>query len=180
VGFHAKVNLPTLARGDAFYFTARYGEGIKGLIGCSVITSCSDSSNKRINGGVQYVPPNAILVSTIGGNSYKQTRAWFIAGALTHYWAPQWRSNFVFGYTNIDVPTAGPSAGLQVGNASAWNAVANLIWSPVKSLDIGVELAYLQSHVTLQNAPAAYVAAGSPGTGTRGNWSTKLRISRLF
>ncbi|MTB09718.1 MAG: hypothetical protein F2932_03235, partial [Actinobacteria bacterium] len=69
------------------------------------------------------------------------------------------------------------AAGLQFGNSSIWHVAGNLIWSPVARLDLGVELAYYQNKVGLQNAPAAFVAAGSPGL-SNSNWSLKTRVER--
>jgi len=181
IGFGAKINLPMLAAGDAFYFSANYAEGWNGLAGCSVISDCSDSSSKRGSGGVLYQIPNMILTSFVGGtNTYKNTRAWNIAGLIQHFWSPQWRSNLEVGYNQIYAPAAAASAGIQPGNANIWGVIGNLIWSPVQRLDIGVELAYYQGHTSLQNVPAAFAAAGQPGIGTNSNWSTKMRVERLF
>jgi len=181
VGFGAKINLPMLAAGDAFYFSAAYSEGLNGLVGCSVINDCSDSSSKRNAGGVLYQIKNVVLTSFVGGvNNYGQTRAWNVVGLIQHFWSPQWRSNLEVGYNEIYSPAAAASAGVQPGNASIWGVVGNLIWSPVQRLDIGVELAYYQGRTSLQNVPAAFAAAGQPGIGTNGGWSTKMRVERLF
>jgi hypothetical protein len=181
IGFGAKINLPMLAAGDAFYFSAAYAEGLNGLVGCSVLSDCSDSSSKRINGGVLASFTNAQLVSIVAGvPNYSQVRSWNVAGLIQHFWTPQFRSNLEVGYNELITPGSAASAGLQLGNSHIWGVLGNLIWSPVQRLDIGVELAYYQRTVTLQNTPAAFLAAGSPGTGTAGNWSTKLRVERLF
>ena len=180
IGLGARINLPMIAPGDQFNLSMAYAQGLNGLVGCSVISDCSDSSSKRSGGGVLYVIPNAILTSSVAGvNTYAQTKSWNVAGIFTHYWTPSWRSNLEVGYNQILVPTAAASAGLQLGSASIWGVIGNVIWSPVPRFDIGVELAYYQSKFSLQNAPAAFVAAGNPGTSTN-NWSGKLRLERTF
>jgi hypothetical protein len=46
-------------------------------------------------------------------------------------------------------------------------------------LDIGLEVQYANLKSKLQNAPAAFEAAGSQGLSVN-NWSTKLRVERSF
>ncbi len=180
IGIGGRFRLDQISKGDTFSFTAAYATGLNGLVGCSVISDCSDSSSRRSSGGIQYSVPNAILTSSVGGvNTYSQTKSWNVAGIFQHYWTPSWRSNLEVGSNQIIVPSAAASAGLQLGSASIWGVVGNLIWSPVPRFDIGVELAYYQNKFSLQNAPAAYVAAGSPGL-SNSNWSGKLRLERTF
>ncbi len=54
-----------------------------------------------------------------------------------------------------------------------------LIFSPVKDFDIGLELQYINLKSNIQNANAAFVAAGSPGASESG-WTSKLRVERNF
>ena len=180
IGFGAKINLPTIAAGDAFYLTAAYAKGIYGLTGCNQISTCSDSSNKRITGGVLGAMSNIIVTNTVAGvNTLSQTSSWNVAGLFTHYWTPSWRSNVEVGYMRYSVPTAAAVTGTQLGSSTIWGAMGNLIWSPVPRFDIGVELAYYQNKLSIQNPSAAFVLAGQPGL-SNNNWSGKLRLERTF
>src|SRR5690349_6529079 len=79
--------------------------------------------------------------------------SWTAIANFLHYWSPTWRSNFFGGVFRAEYPTvlrpaavAFPIAGVP-GSVSGlnrdytlYNVGANLIWSPVSGLDIGVEV----------------------------------------
>ena len=182
-----KINLPMIAAGDAFYVNVGYGRGAIGYVGApdSWSTLVTDSTNRRILGGVIVAPSNLQLTSITAGGAplaYGQTTAFQMTALFTHYWAPQWRTHVTFAYMNLGTPTAlNPVGGLntQLGNTSIWATKANLIYSPTKDFDVGVEAGYGQINTTIQNPTAAFVAAGSPGL-KEGNWTTKLRVQRGF
>ena len=95
---------------------------------------------------------------------------------MTHFWAANWRSNFDAGYVEISPPT---STLTQWGKGREFVATGSLIFSPAKDFDIGVELQYVNLKSNIQNASAAFLAAGSPGIRESG-WSSKLRVERAF
>ena len=180
IGFGAKVNLNQIAQGDAFYLTAAYAKGVFGLTGCNQITTCSDSSNKRMNGGVLGTMSNVVVTNTVlGVNTLAQSTSWNVAGLFTHYWTPSWRSNVEVGYMRYSVPSATAVVATSLGSSTIWGAMGNLIWSPVRNFDIGVELAYYQNKLSIRNPALAFTAAGSPGL-SNNNWSGKLRLERTF
>ncbi len=57
--------------------------------------------------------------------------------AWRHVWGGSWRSNLILGYTSVDNDRA--LTGLDV-NAEVSSLRANLMWSPVPKLDLGLEL----------------------------------------
>ena len=174
IGLNGRINLPMLAPGDTFSFNLAYAKGLLGYTGCSTYSSCSDSSNKRTLGGVLYAPTNLVLTTA---TTYGTTTSWSVGGLLTHYWSPSWRSNFNVGYTATTVPSS--TVATTIGNSSIWLAAASLVWSPVKDFDIGVEVAYLQNKIGIQNQSAAFIAAGRPGLSNSGI-NTRLRLERSF
>jgi hypothetical protein len=102
---------------------------------------------------------------------------------FTHYWTPSLRSNFNFSYNAFTSPAIDPlttTAGTSIGNATYYVAGANLIWSPAKNLDIGVEADYIANKLKFQTvvagAPNTLVAASSNNNG----WTGRLRIDRTF
>ena len=121
------------------------------------------------------------------GVSVQNSKGWNVAGQLTHYWAPTWRSNFTAGYINISTPTQ--LTGAQAwGTGKTWEILGSLIWSPAKDFDIGLEVQYLNTKSAVQNLPAGvvgangitgWVAAGMPGL-NNSNVTTKLRVERTF
>ncbi len=60
-------------------------------------------------------------------------------GAYRHVWAPGWRSSLIGGYQTIDNPTE--LTGLALTKSAA-SIRANLIYTPLKGLDIGSELMF--------------------------------------
>ena len=182
-----QVNLPMLAKGDAFFFNIAYGVGADGYVGAvdSVSTLVTDSGNRRVLGGVLIHPSNLSVTSVdAAGNplTYGQEREFQATALLTHFWAPQWRSHFSVAYAKYSTPTAAGNGGIlntQLGDVTVWATKGNLIFSPVKDLDIGVEVGYGRDKATIQNPTAAFLAAGSPGL-SNGNWISKLRVQRTF
>ena len=185
-----QINLPMIAAGDALFVNAGYGVGSLGYSAAPDAwnTGVSDSSNRRVIGGVLVAPSNllATQVNAAGvPTAYGQTTAFAIQGVFTHYWSPQWRSHFGASYASLRAPTAiNPGVGLfntQLGNTSIWDVKSYLVYSPVKDFDIGVEGIYTKINTSLQNVnPAsAFALAGQPGL-KDGNWTSKLRIQRGF
>ena len=193
IGATAKINLPMLAAGDALWLTANYVNGqLGGILGSGSLDNMSSSSGARILGGVYR---QDFSVTTTGGAgtlanpyTYGNTTGWNVAAELTHYWAPKWRSNFTAGYIEFNPATAAAaSVGQAWGTGQLWEVLGQLIWSPVKDFDIGVELQYASIRNQVQNLPvgagttgvAGWVAAGKPGLNSN-NISAKLRLERTF
>ena len=78
------------------------------------------------------------------------TTVWGITAGALHYWTPKIRQGLFGSYIGSDVPAgayaaAGGAANAnRLRNANYWTVGTNVIWSPVKGLDIGVEVDYLQ------------------------------------
>ncbi len=191
IGLGGRLNLPQLAAGDQINATISYAQGMWGEVsGCSNYTSCSDTGISRGLGGVLWYPSNYLLTSTttVGGivtNNYSATKVLNTGAIFTHYWTPSLRSNFNFSYNAFTSPTIDPlTAGnvgiAQIGNAVYYIAGANLIWSPAKNLDIGVEADYIANKLKFQTvvagAPNTLVTANSNNSG----WTGRLRIDRTF
>ena len=125
--------------------------------------------------------------------------------AMTHYWASQWRSNFMAGYVQVNTPTStafaydSTSGGLgayglpQWGTGKLWTVSGSLIYSPVKDFDIGVELQYANIKNSIQNTANAVSNSSGSATAVGGtalvvpdsalkssNYSAKLRVERAF
>ena len=138
-------------------------------------------------GGVQRLDSNLVPTTVTAAGvplTYGQESAWMLFGLFQHWWTPSLRSNFAAQYVSLLPPTAianGAGAGLntQNGKATVWGVNANLVWSPIRQFDIGVEVEYGQMKNSIQNAPAAFVAAGSPGLKVD-NWGSKVRLQRNF
>jgi hypothetical protein len=178
IGGTVNFKLPMLAPGDQLWLTANYAHGMLGATGSTggLSNVNSTASDKRLLGGLVRVDTNLIPTSA---TTFGAVNSWNVAAAFTHYWASNWRSNFTTGYVEINPPTAAASAGTQWGKGRLWEVAGSLVYSPAKDFDIGLEVQYANLKSNLQNAPLAYIAAGSPGLSVN-NWSTKLRVERSF
>jgi hypothetical protein len=175
------VKLPMISPGDEFHMEGTYNHGfVGGTISTGGLSDLSNSSNKRVLGGVLRSDSNLVptLVSSNGSvEQYGLTNSWGVYGIFTHYWTPQWRSNVAVGYVDITPPTANctsssgvvgvctQTAGLntQWGEGKLFQLAGNIIWSPVRNFNIGFEAEYLHLSSVLQNPNSTFVAAGEPG-----------------
>ena len=189
IGATVNFKLPMIAAGDQVWFTANYADGALGaILSDGSLNNMATSSARRINGGVLYTASNVQQTAGTGTASatnvltYDTTTGWNIAMAATHYWAPQWRSNFSAGYVEFTPPTAAASyTALTLGKGKLWEVAGSIIYSPAKDFDIGLELQYANMKAALQNASTtnAWALAGRPGL-SESNVTTKLRIERAF
>ena len=190
IGATAKFNLPMIAAGDAIWITANYANGhIGALLSNGGLNQLANASGKRFLGGIQRTDQNLYVTSgtcTVANTCTIGTATgWNIAAAATHYWTPQWRSNFSAGYVEINPPTVsatangGGAAAMQWGKGRTWEVRGSLIYSPAKNFDIGLEVQYMNMKNNVQNPTAAFIAAGSPGL-SRDGVTTHLRIERSF
>jgi len=149
-----KVNLPMLAPGDAVFLQAAYADGANSYTGWSSTAVGT------------LAPPTYDVVYDAAGNA-KTTKSWSVTGGLLHYWTPTIRQGVFAAYGALD--QYGPfydTAAVSVGT--------NLIWSPVKNLDIGAEVVYAK----MTQTPRALLplAFGS----SEDNWSGRIRFERDF
>jgi hypothetical protein len=211
-----KVNLPMIAPGDLLYLQAAYARGCMDcLVGGAWVLGGASSSQGGFPGTLgRFAFNTADGVINPLQNEIELAKGWTVLAGFLHYWTPQLRSGFSASYSKIDMPTAanlfffggglnpafGPAGPLTTtGFLRDWNminAAANLIWSPVRDLDIGVEVTY--DRIRLSGAPVADlnkcggVAASAVflpfgGTGAcpfttkhEDEWRGRLRIQRSF
>ena len=202
IGAGLKLNLPQLAAGDHLYLTAAYGVGdLDHVLGNN--TSGSPPNAGRELGGLYrqdrnlYVSPSltagACTAATITSACFRseQTSAWSIAGWFTHYWTPTIRSVLLSSYAQITPGTQTRNTDWTLGGLSSANLfkiAGQLIWSPVKDLDIGAEVQYENLQQKLAATSIANggtgIATAIPaawGTGASSNiWQARLRVQRQF
>ena len=106
------INVPLLAEKDNFKFQVVYGGGI---------------SSYNNDGGFN----DAVF----DGNDLKAIYSFQGYGAFQHWWLESLRSNAVFGWVDVDNRSVQPGDAL---DRTLYVAV-NLVWSPIKQMDIGGE-----------------------------------------
>ena len=147
-----KINLPMIAPGDALFLQAAYSDGASSYTGWGNTTL----------GTVALTTNDATVV----GTSLKSTTAWSVTGGLLHFWTPSVRQGIYASYGTYDPAGANNSY-------SAYGVGSNVIWTPVRGLDIGADIVY----TAFTDTPAG-VGVG-PGE-SKGNWSGRLRFQRDF
>ncbi|WP_020185020.1 porin [Methylopila sp. 73B] len=130
----AKVNLPFLAKGDYLWGSAAYAEGALSYIGLGTSGDAGFSS-----GATQNITSANTLVDFVVGadGDIKKTQAYAFNLGLLHYWSPKWRSALQGTYADVDVASSGQ-------DSRFYAVTGNVIWTPVKKLDIGAELNYVK------------------------------------
>lgn len=111
------INLPILNRKDNLMFQIVYGRGIGNYM-----------NEGGVNDGV------------IDGGNLKLLPVFSGFGALQHWWIRGLRSNVVFGWLDINNQAVEPGSAL----GRTLYLAGNLIWSPVKQMDIGGEILWGQ------------------------------------
>ena len=171
-----KINLPSLAAGDALWLQAAYADGALGYLGWSGGSfglgrlgrlSLADASINPITGSID------------------NSTGWSLVAAFRHFWTPTIRTEISASYSELKL---GYNDNSQLFLASRsldpkeFLVAANLVWSPVSGLDIGVEVLY--SHLDVR-APVGVVSNANVRSGVLGiksedTLSGRLRIQRDF
>ena len=166
-----KINLPFIAKGDGLYLQGAYGEGAQSYTGYSFYTGQYAASVAA--GNIQGSPfPQFFSDAVVNPNTGRMelSTSWTVLASYLHYWTPEWRSA-VFGsygeiafpqnartalglinFNGIGNPVTAPAAFAFSNQLRDTNQVVvggNVIWSPVKDLDIGIEALY--TRVSLNN-----------------------------
>ncbi len=157
-----KINTPFIAPGDALYLQGSYGEGAQLYTGYSSYIGSYTVSAGNTNGANFSTFFADAAVNPVTGKMELST-SWTVVGSFLHYWTPEVRSAIIgsygemsFGKTSRNLlgalnfnglgnPVNSPgafafSSGLR--DTSQIVVGANVIWSPVKDLDIGIEGLY--------------------------------------
>ncbi|MBM0206894.1 porin [Micromonospora sp. STR1s_5] len=193
-----KVNLPQLAPGDQIWLQGAYGQGAGSFTGIYGPPG-ADTQTAGVTNRFTINQNDAVVTSR---GSLELTESWTVGAFLLHYWNPEWRSalfgtygqqnfdprvrNGTFALTNVtaagvSLPVAANSPVLS--SYEQFYGGGSLIWSPVRDLDIGVEVVYqriwLPRAVVDANKPVAAGAAPRL-TSFDDNILARFRVQRDF
>jgi hypothetical protein len=200
-----KFNLPW-ARGDQFWAQATWARGATNYLGLNPFVH-SGSQYARYSGGRGAADQSIGLAWTLDGvmdgTGISLVEGWSVLAALQHYWTPSLRTSVFGHYTALDYGASATTAfcagaaatAPTAGNASltpgaACNPDFNLMqigtrttWSPVRNLDIGVEVLYTKIETNVSSWDLG--ASGSRPAGTylgedQDVWSGTVRFQRNF
>lgn len=200
-GASAEIKLPMLAPGDSLYLQANYADGALNYLGLS------GNYQQRATGlgsiGLTGAPATAaggfypIADAIWTGTGYAKESGWAVQAQFRHYWLTNLRSAIYAGYVKVEVPANASFTAANIARlpgAALFNAGysvdvlqlgANTVWSPVRNLDIGVELLYSRVDGTLPATAGIIAGTSSAGTlavfgGSVDVWSSGLRAQRNF
>jgi hypothetical protein len=145
--------LPMLGKGDTLWFNGVYADGALQYLG--------DNTSPWSSGGgaINKVDGNVNLAA----NGIDTSTGFAVGLGLQHFWTPTVRSSLSTVYT--DVENGGPAG----EDYAQIFAAANVVWSPVKDLDVGLEVFY----ANLTDTPAVFV-------GNEDRWGGIVRVQRNF
>ncbi|MHB2168519.1 porin [Alsobacter sp. R-9] len=158
-----KVKLPMLADGDVLMVSGVWAYGASNYSGWTTAGTAGSQS-----------PLIADAVMVPGTLEMKLSTSYSLSAGLLHYWTPSVRQSVFASYGGID--QQGPF------DARAVTVGSNVIWSPVKALNIGAEV-YYSRYVDEPLSAYPYVAATNSfdkaGT-SPDNWGGRIRFQRDF
>lgn len=193
IGGGIELKLPMLAPGDGIFVQASYADGALSYLGLSGSSLARATGVGSMDIGTTfstallsgaYVPlADAIWTGTTAAGDYSKVSGWSVMGQFRHFWLPNLRSSVMGGYTAVDVPTNT----LGVPNVDVWQVGANTIWSPVRNLDLGLEVLYskvdagntLGGNTTLTTTPISGSVVAPTG-GSTDVWAGMFRAQRNF
>ncbi len=149
-----KVNLPSLGAGDALFLQAAYATGANSYTGWG-------------GTGAGTLAPQSYDVAYDAAGKAKLSDSWSVTGGLLHYWTPSLRQGVFAAWGRLD--QFGPS-----NDVAAVSAGTNLIWSPVRNLDVGAEVVYAK----LTQTPRSLLPLQA--FDQRDSWSGRVRFERDF
>lgn len=179
VGAGLRLNLDMLARGDVLWLQAVYADG---ALDYAFGTANQGGDRQTISGAGNLAGVNAfnsqirdaIVNTALVTPAIQTTKAWSIAAGFRHFWTPALRSAIFGSYTNIDQPLASTLPDLKY-----WTVGVNTIWSPVRNLDLGVEVVYHNINCRTQ-AGANCTFNGGNARSNEGAWVGTFRVTRNF
>lgn len=159
-----KFNLPMLGAGDVLMMSAVWADGASNYTGWTTAGTAGSISPLRAD---------ALLAP--GTTSMTLSKSYSLSAGVLHYWTPTVRQSLFGSYGGLS----------QQGPYFDFRAVtvgSNVIWSPVRALNIGGEVYYSRliglpaSAYPYDAATNTIVKAGS----SPDNWGGRLRVQRDF
>lgn len=188
IGAGLRINLDMIARGDVLWLQATYTDGMLGTVinngNGDGITANRNSTNGPFNlaqaSNVNFAYRDAIVNTNLANPTIQTSKAWGIAAGFRHFWTPALRSAIYGNYAKVDAPLAST-----LPDFTMWSVGVNTIWSPVRNLDLGVEVVY--GSISRNSANSGAVASTGALVRTDGtlktsdsNWRGVFRVQRNF
>ena len=178
------LKLPQLGAGDSFQIEGAWAKGAvdyTGLSGNPYSTAGALGYRKGAIG-----PVIDLFDSYVNASGQHLATAWSMNAQLRHFWTPTMRSTLHYGYNRFEAPAASQNFAGAAGSSQNFPSgkihqiTANLIWSPVPKLDLGVEAMWNK----VETDCGGLAAAACDADFTRGKsadfWGGLFRARRDF
>ena len=174
-------NADMVGKGDKFYLLAGYSSGITSL-GYKDASNASSSNSRDIDGiGQSYKNFSCNGSTTVAPTECQNTNTTWVSGAFVHNWTAQIRSNLMAGWASVDPGSIARSTASTTQKTTFTAVGTNLIWSPTKDFDIGVEVLYNRAKVGETTGLGCLKAGATAGCSASGdNVFTRIRLERTF
>jgi len=127
--------LPQIAPGDSWQIEAAWSKGGVDFVGVS------GNPYQQITALVYRThdqgPVLDLMDAFSDATGLHLVRAWSLNTQFRHFWTPTVRSTLAYGYLKVEMPAEAAAVGYP--DFHNHQVTANLIWSPVKNLDLGLE-----------------------------------------
>ncbi len=177
-----KINLPMLAAGDELWLQASYAKGATMYTVGPQWNGQGSNASGQVDGYNASKLADATAYGALPGSltpSIKLATSYAAFAGLLHYWTPTVRQGVFGGYGQVDQGRSAVSV-TTPSRFTQWQVGTNVIWSPVKGLDIGAEVQYVSLS---NNLRAANFAGGAFPANVKKDSDTfigRVRVQRDF
>jgi hypothetical protein len=177
VGATAGLNLPFFGPSDSAWISAIYADGALAYL----------SGGNSTIGGTDPLSPLAARLgfvdAVVGPNGdLKTSQAWAIAGGIRHFFTPTISAGLQGSYLSVDYgrqfSTFTPGTGFVTGlsDFTEYRIGGQVVWTPVRGLDIGVEVIYAHTDAN----DRIFIPALNRSFSSEGATEGRIRIQRSF
>ncbi len=159
-----KLNLPMLAPGDVLMMSAVWADGASNYTGWTTAGTAGSLSPLRTD---------ALVVP--GTTDMALSKSYSLSAGFLHYWTPRVRQSVFGAYGGLDQQG-------QFFDVRAVTVGSNVIWTPVRALNIGGEV-YYSRLIGVPVSAYPYIAADNTfyrGGSSPDNWGGRIRFQRDF
>ena len=186
VGAGLRLSLDMVARGDVLWLQGVYSDGALSYAFDSQVQGGDrdgifGAGNLSGVNALSALLRDAVVANGAGGapvpgdGRIMTTKAWSLTAGFRHFWTPALRSAVFGQYANIDQPGAST-----LSDVKYWSVGLNTIWSPVRNLDLGIEVNYHNIEARQQNGLPAVIQPSNTFRGQEGAWVGVMRVQRNF
>jgi len=181
LGGQLTLNADMISKGDKFFLLGGMSNGINAL---GFRISNVDSEARNVDGTPQSYKN---FTCNAAGTVCQNTTSTYVNAAFLHYWTPSVRQNVTAGMAWVDpglLARTDTTVGLAATQKASFTQIGtNIFWSPVKNLDIGVEVMY--DRVNVSPTTTTTWGCGKSGAAANCTYSgdsfiTRFRVQRDF